>query len=178
MPEATCTTLRMTRSPAQQQRAQSHQRRLRIAEPGRDPLWNLHRAEPTITNTKIQLRTWKSPLWKKNITQRLQIQIHYYNEPKRALFETSITQSLQRWTKKSFSWDLKILICTSSAPSRSKPSWKKFSRRPFSGVEGLDRLLGIRLVVLDVLAIWKSPSLVRMLSNYFWVVKPFEVWNK
>ena len=50
----------------------------------------------------------------------------------------------------------KILIVTSSAPSRSKLSWKKFSRSPFSGVEGLDRLLGIRLVMLEVLAIWTS----------------------
>ena len=57
MPEATCTTLRMTRSPAQLQRAQSRQRRWRIAEQGRDPLWNRHRAEPTFTNTKIQRRT-------------------------------------------------------------------------------------------------------------------------
>ena len=71
----------------------------------------------------------------------------------------------------------KILIGTSSAPSRSKLSWKKFSRRPFSGVEGLDRLLGIRLVMLEVLAIWTSPSLLWMLSNSFWGVKPFEVWN-
>ena len=57
MPEVTCTTLRMTRSPAQRQRAQSRQRRWQIAEPGRDPLWNRHRAEPTFTNTKIQRRT-------------------------------------------------------------------------------------------------------------------------
>ena len=53
-------------SPAQRRRAQSHQRRWQIAEQGRDPLWNLHRAEPSITNTKIQ---W----WTPSITQSLQV---------------------------------------------------------------------------------------------------------
>ena len=56
--------------------------------------------------------------------------------------------------------DGKLVLPTSSAPSLSRFSWKKFSLRPFSGVDGRERLLGTRLMMLDVLAILQILNIV------------------
>ena len=58
--------------------------------------------------------------------------------------------------------DGKLVLPTSSAPSLSRFSWKKFSLRPFSGVDGRDRLLGTRLIMLDVLAMVSILNVVKM----------------